>query len=474
MKKTGILALLVALAFTGNSQTPGQYTGTWQGTLTVNGSMKLQIVFHIKADGKGGYVSTADSPDQGAFGLECESTGINADGIQIDMNSLHASYSGKLLNDSTIEGVFKQGAEIPLTLSRTDKPVKKNRPQTPEPPFPYRSEDLQYSNTDQSIRFGATLTIPTGTGPFPAVVMITGSGAQDRDETIFGHKPFAVIADRLTREGYMVLRADDRGVGKSSGNFSAATSADFAADINTHLDYLRSRPETDKTKLGLIGHSEGGMIAPMVAAQRKDLAFIILLAGPGVPITDLMALQNEEVARSGGVSEAACKEIAPLFKQIAAAITKAGDSTSATNSVSLLLDNWTKEKPAAIAAELNLDTAPKRDAYTREMVKEFRSPWFDYFIRFDPAPWLKKVTCKVLALNGDKDIQVVAAQNLPGISAALKKSKSPAYEVQALPGLNHLFQSCKKCSAEEYGELEETMAPAALNAISSWLQKNIR
>lgn len=469
MKKIGLYTAILLISLPGFSQ---NFMGSWLGNLVINDALKLRIVFNIKTDGKGNYSATADSPDQGAYGLSCESTTVDGKQLTIAMTSLNATFTGKLVNDTTIEGEFTQGGTIPLTLTRSVKVEKKNRPQTPQPPFPYKTEDISYTNAAGSIRYAATLTLPEGSGPFPAIVLITGSGPQDRDETIFEHKPFAVLADRLTRQGYMVLRADDRGVGKSGGNFATATSADFAEDVNAHLDYLRGRPETDKSKMGMIGHSEGGMIAPLVATQRKDIAFIILMAGPGVPITELMAAQNEAVARAGGVSEAAAKEIRPLFKRVAGGIMEAPDSVAAFTNVSFLLENWVKEKPAAIVEELNFETAPKRTAYINEMVRDFRTPWFSYFMRFDPASYLEKLSCKVLALNGDKDIQVLASQNLPGIAAALKKSKSPAYEIKELPGLNHLFQSCHTCKVEEYGELEETIAPAALEIIGQWLKKN--
>ena len=284
------------------------------------------------------------------------------------------------------------------------------------------------NNADNSLAYGATITIPEGKGPFPAAVLITGSGPQDRDETIMEHKIFAVIADHLTKKGFIILRVDDRGVGTSTGQFSISTSEDFAKDVSSSVVYLLSRPEVDKKKIGLIGHSEGGMIAPMVATQRKDINFIVLLAGPGVKIIDLMAEQNEAIAKSGGVSEEALKEIKPCFKKVVTAIMETTDSSTAITNVTTITETWAAAKSSEILKELNFETAKQRKDYIIEMVKEFQSPWFRYFISFNPAQYIEKLHCKVLALNGDKDIQVISRQNLPGIETSLKKSRSKVYD----------------------------------------------
>lgn len=462
---------LISLCAAASGQ-PVKFTGTWQGTL--NAGIELRIVFHIKEVGKGSYETTADSPDQGAFGLTCEKTEVKDNEVIITMTSLNASYTGKLVNDSTIDGTFTQGADLSLQLKKTEKVEERKRPQTPQPPYPYKSDEVEYSNAGTSLSYGATITIPHGNGPFPAAVMITGSGPQNRDEDIMGHKLFAVIADHLTRKGFVVLRVDDRGVGKSTGDFGKATSEDFAKDVNSSVDYLLTRPEVDKKKVGLIGHSEGGMIAPMVAAKRNDIDFMVLMAGPGVRITELMAEQNEAVARSSGVSDKALAEIKPLFEQVTRSVLDARDSAAAFETTALLIENWSMNKDKAVLEEMKLGTAKQRADYIRSMINELRSPWFRYFLQFDPKPYLEKVKCKILAINGEKDIQVVSKQNLPGIAAALKKSRTKNYEIKELPGLNHLFQSCIKCTVTEYGELEETISRAALEAISSWLEKNVK
>jgi alpha/beta superfamily hydrolase len=442
------------------------------GTLHV--SVDLRIVFHISADGKGGLISSADSPDQSAYGLKCDSTYIADNELVIEMEMLQASYRGKMINDSTIAGIFVQQVSIPLTLTKTDKLAERKRPQTPKPPFSYREEEVIYNNQDKSISYGATITIPEGKGPFPAILFITGSGPQDRDETIMEHKPFAVLADHLTKNGYIVLRVDDRGIGKTTGNFKTATSADFANDVSNGIDYLLSRPEVNKKKIGLLGHSEGGMIAPMVAEKRKEIDFLVLLAGPGVRIIDLMSEQNAAIARASGVSEEAVKQIKPLFTKVVETIMQSPDSLTAHQQVTAYTEYWASTQPAAILKELDFQTQENRSNYIASMITEFNSPWFRYFMAFDPSRYLTKLHAIVLALNGDRDIQVLSSQNLPGIEAALKKSKSKDYEIKELKGLNHLFQECKTCTIQEYGELEQTISPLVLETITTWLDKHVK
>lgn len=473
--KISLILLLVVFSYILPAQEANKLTGSWEGKLNVG--IELRVVFHIKEDGKGGFITTADSPDQSAYGLKCDTTRVKENEVIIEMNAMNASFTGKLLNDSTIDGIFTQRAELPLLLKKTVTITENNtnkRPQTPKPPFAYKSEDVLYYSPDKSLTYGATITIPQGKGPFPSIVLITGSGQQDRDENILGHKIFAVIADHLTKAGYIVLRADDRGMGKSTGIFNEATSEDFAIDVSNTVDYLLTRPEADKNKIGLIGHSEGGMIAPMVATKRNDIHFIILLAAPGVRILELMAEQNAAIAKASGASKETTESIKPLFMRVATAIYNAPDSAQAFANAAMITENWVHTKSNDVLKELEFETAAKRNAYITEMVKEFRSPWFRYFLQFDPGPYLEQLKCKVLALNGEKDIQVISSQNLAGIERALKNSSSKKYDVKELPNMNHLFQTCKKCTLEEYGQLTETFSPIALEFISNWLLKNIK
>ena len=474
MKLKFFILTVVTLAFSISSiaQSVKKITGTWEGILELG--IQLRIVFNIKADGNRGLVSTADSPDQSAYGLKCDTTFLSADTITIKIKNVGATFVGKLLTDSTIQGVFTQTGPVPLSLKKVEKASVKKRSQAPLPPFPYKSEDILYHNTDKSLRYGATITIPAGKGPFPSALLITGSGAQNRDEEIMGHKPFAVIADYLTKQGFIVLRVDDRGVDKSTGDFSVATSADFAKDVNAGVDYLLTRREVDKTKVGLIGHSEGGMIAPMIASQRNDINFVVLLAGPGVKIIDLMSEQNAAILRSMNVSKKAVKAYRPFYKKLMLRITEASDTTTALIIARETLNDWVSGTSNKILKELNFETEKNREKMIASSVQTLSSPWFRYFLSFDPVPYLQKMNCKVLAVNGNKDIQVLSKQNLPGIEKALKQGIAKTYMVKELPGLNHLFQKCEKCTLAEYGALEETFSPAALQLIGDWLIKNVK
>ncbi|MEO5564292.1 MAG: alpha/beta fold hydrolase [Chitinophagaceae bacterium] len=468
-----LLLLIQFFSFTSIAQLQKNILGSWEGKINIGAG--LRIIFHFKENNTGGISASADSPDQSAFGLKCDTVILSGDNITIEMRDLRATFLAKLTTDSTLDGTFTQGATYPLLLKKgVGKLQGPNRPQTPQPPFPYKSEDAEYDNADKSLHYGATITIPEGKGPFPAALLITGSGPQNRDEELLGHKLFAVLADALTRNGFIVLRVDDRGVDKSTGKFAEATTEDFANDVNTSFNYLLSRSEVDKKKAGLIGHSEGGMIVPMVATKRNDIDFVVLLAAPGIRIDSLMAEQNGAILRSSGVSEAAVKSYLPLYKNLMKQVITAPDTATAAKMAKELLQKWKATTNAEILKELRFDSDESVQRVTTLLVEGFSGKWFKYFLAFNPQPYLEKLNCKVLALNGDKDIQVIASSNLAGIEASLKKSKSKKYSIQKLPGLNHLFQTCTTCTLQEYGELEETFSPAALKIINDWLKKYVK
>jgi uncharacterized protein len=439
---------------------PADVAGDWLGTLNINGA-NLRIVFHIK-NAEDGLHATLDSPDQSARGLLISSVQVKDGVVKLEAARINGRFEGALREDlSTITGTWTQGpGSWPLEVKRVkDISGLERRPRAQEPkkPYPYREEDVAYDNPAGGDRLAATLTIPGGKGPFPAVVLITGSGPQDRDETVFDHKPFLVLADYLTRRGIAVLRADDRGVGKSTGTFEGATTADFATDTEAGIAYLKTRPEVDAREIGLIGHSEGGIIAPMIAARNHDVAFIVMMAGSGVPGDEILVAQVELLTEAAGKShEEAVKagaeegEILTLAKQNP--------------------DQATLEK--ALNEKLGGRLPDTRGLATLAALK---SPWLRYFIAYDPATALRKVTCPVLALNGEKDLQVPPKQNLPAIRKALEAAGNKNFETDEMPGLNHLFQTTKTGSPKEYGEIEETISPAALEKISGWILKlNVR
>lgn len=467
MKRIIILFGCLLTAFASHAQSA--FNGIWEGKL--NAGAELTMIFFISQDSAKNFIATIDCPEQGLRGVKASTVAVSNDSIAITIKQFGASYAGRLKGDSSITGNFKQGVSLPLNMKKVTKVTEPVRPQTPIPPFAYRSEDVEYTNKDRSISYGATITIPQGKGPFPAALLLTGSGAQNRDEEMMGHKPFAVIADHLTKNGFIVLRVDDRGVGKTTGNAATATTKDFADDANTSLAYLLARPEVDKKKTGLIGHSEGGMIAQLVAAARSDLRFVIMLAAPGEPTMKVMHDQNEAMLRKAGMSKEYVDAYLGLYKNILTTIL-ATDSASAKEKVTPVVNEWVKATPKNIVrATTGITNDSTRNNFVNTFTGQLNQPWFRYFLSYEPAPYIQKIKAPVLALNGSKDIQVIAATNLPAIEAALKKGKSKSYEIQELPGLNHLFQECKLCTVNEYSQLQQTFSPVALQVMTAWLKK---
>lgn len=441
--------------------------GRFSGALNTGG-IQLTVVFNVSAASDGALTATLDSPDQGAMGIAvAKTTFTGGDTLRLEIPAIAGSWEGKLSSDgNTLTGTWTQGGgSLPLTLKRQDKAPEIRRPQTPKAPFPYRAEEVEYVNRAANLRLGGTLTLPKGNGPFPAALLITGSGAQDRDETLFNHKPFAVIADSLTRRGIAVLRVDDRGVGKSTGDFAKATSRDFATDVRAGVAYLKTRHEINKTKIGLIGHSEGGLIAPMVAAQApRDVAFIVLLAGPGVPGDQILVEQGALIARAGGAPQSAIARGRAGQKAAYAILRTEPDPARAEAKLIVL-----NKQAIAKLNEAERKTIGDPDAAAKNATKMLLSPWFRFFLTYDPAPTLKRVRCPVLALNGGLDLQVPPKQNLPALARALRAGGNKQVTLRELPGLNHLFQPTKTGSPAEYGRIEQTFSPEALRILGDWV-----
>jgi len=356
-----------------------------------------------------------------------------------------------------------------LTLRKVYKLEEAKRPQEPKEPFPYNSEEVLFENATDNVVLAGTLTFPKEGNNFPAVVMITGSGGQNRNEELLGHKPFLVIADYLTRNGIAVLRFDDRGIAQSTGDHLTATSEDFAKDILAALDFLKSRNEINKTKIGLIGHSEGGIIAPLAAIQSNDVAFIIMMAGLGIPGDSILYLQGELIQRAEGTSEEEIQKSVKLQREIFSIVKNSNDDEK--------LETDLKEKFYSEYATMTEEEKSKLgdpEVYLNMQIKTITSPWFKYFLRFDPVPVLEKVKCPVLAINGEKDLQVPPKENLDAIESALKKGGNNKFEVKMLPGLNHLFQTSTTGKISEYSQIEETISPVALETMLEWLMKTTK
>ncbi len=464
-----LAAACMALSLSASAQS--KLPGNWEGEMNVG--QKVRLIFKVKeADGK--LSATMDSPDQGVTGIPVGNTSMNADSVLFDLSNAGIQYTG-LLSGDEIQGVWKQaGRKFPLVMKRTDKPTELVRPQTPKPPFDYLSEDVTFKNADGSISYGATITIPKGGKTYPAVLLVSGSGPQNRDEELMGHKPFAVIANYLTNKGYIVLRVDDRGVGQTTGDRKKATSADFAKDASAAIDYLKTRKEVNQKKIGIMGHSEGGMIAPMVASERKDIDFVILMAGPGVKVYELMEDQSAAVMSAGGVSDAIVAEYRKLYRGIEQAIITSKTGEEAQMKMLEVTTAWKSSASKDAIEVVDIGDFEKENKFIGEFMGLYHDAWFNYFLKYDPQPALQKLSCKVLALNGEKDMQVLAKQNLEGIRQTLAKSKTKNYEVKELPMLNHLFQRCNTCSPQEYGALKETISEDALKAVGDWLDKKVK
>lgn len=416
--------------------------GYWKGNV-----MTLPIVFHV-FEREGCMTTTLDSPSQGAKDIPCELVYVAADSIAIRIPVINASFKGKMSIDGNyIEGVFTQGLDVPVKLTRTtEEAAKLYRPQEPQPPFVYNCKDVEFSH--DGITLAGTLTTPAWGGRFPAVVLISGSGAQNRDEEIMGHKPFAVIADYLTRSGFAVLRYDDRGVGGSSKGAPYDTTIDFVQDVIAAIDFLKTCNEVDSTRIGLLGHSEGGTIAMICASQHpEDVSFVISLAGMMVKGKELMVRQNEMIATLSGhpLTTEQRNEVVEIFSAIAE-----------MDDVAALADKL---------REIMLRRANHSAEVVEKSIKVMTSPWYISFVRLDPARYIENVKCPIYAVNGEWDVQVDANQNLEAL-----KMLQPDAEIKSYARMNHLFQEIQtKAQSMSYGAVSQTISPVVLSDVADWL-----
>ncbi|HKQ78380.1 MAG TPA: alpha/beta hydrolase [Blastocatellia bacterium] len=450
---------------TTNAAATGQnLEGAWEGAVDF-GAMKLRLTLKVTKAADGALAAKLDSLDQGANDLQVDVINLKDGAVHFEMKQLLVVFDGTLNKEATeIAGQFKQaGASRPLSLKRVAKPTTINRPQEPKPPYPYDEEEVGYENKRDGVKLAGTLTLPRGKASFPTVILITGSGPQNRNEELLGHKPFLVLADYLTRQGVAVLRVDDRGVGGSTGSIPNSTSENFATDVLAGIEFLKSRKGINPKQIGLIGHSEGGLIAPMVAAQSSDVAFIVLLAGPGLPGEEILYAQGALILKANGAGPEA------LAKQ------RAGQEMMFTV-VKQEKDNAVAEKK--IRDEFDRQTASASDAEKTQakqtlnaQISMVLSPWFRHFLTYDPRPTLARVKCPVLALNGENDLQVPVTENLREIEVTLKAAGNKDVTVMRLPKLNHLFQTSETGSPGEYVKIEETFAPVALKTIGDWIMK---
>ncbi|MFO0838874.1 MAG: alpha/beta fold hydrolase [Phycisphaerae bacterium] len=442
-----------------------RFVGIWEGPLQV-GPMSLRIVVHINKADAGGLTASMDSPDQGATGIPATDVTIKDDDINFNVPSIMGEYDGELnIDGNQLTGLWKQrGVSLGLNLKKVDKPTEVIRPQHPKPPFPYDTQDVEYDANEAGVKLAGTLTTPRGDGPFPAVLLITGSGAQNRDEELFGHKPFLVLADHLTRKGIAVLRVDDRGVGKSTGSMKEATTEDFAGDALAGVAFLKTQKKIDAKRIGLCGHSEGGVIAPMAAARCKDVAFIVMMAGTGLPGEDILYMQGERIMRAEGQSAAEIERDRQTQRTIFAILKSEKNDETAQKKMHDELMTAFKALPEDDQKKLgDLENA------AAAQIKPVMTKWFRFFLTYDPRTALREVKCPVLAINGELDLQVPARENLAEIEKTLRAAGNKNFKTQMIPGKNHLFQTATTGSPSEYGKIEETMSPEAMDVIAMWI-----
>ena len=463
-----IVASLLGARLAAEDKPAADIAGTWQGTLDVT-VVKLRLVVEFKKKDGGGYTATMDSPDQNAFDIPIDEVTIADKTVKFTIKGLGGAYEGKLADDGKqIDGKWSQGGlSLALNLKPGEKVASPKRPQEPKPPFPYNVEDVTYENKEAGIKIAGTLTLPKEGGPFPAVLLISGSGPQDRNEEIMGHKPFLLWADYLTRRGIAVLRVDDRGVGGTGGKPGESTIEDHAGDALAGVAYLKSRSDIDAKKIGLMGHSEGGLVAPAAAVKSSYVSFIVLLAGTGVVGEEILYSQGKLIAKSAGASDEAAAKNEEMQRKIFTIVKETDDPAAAMVKLAAVLvevkASLTEEQKKAIEASAGVAEA---------QLKMVLTPWFRHFLKYDPKPVLEKVTCPVLAICGEKDLQVDPKLNLPPIEAALKTAGNKDFTVKELPGLNHLFQASKTGAISEYQQNEETINPAALEIVADWLVKH--
>ncbi len=440
------------------------YLGQWEGLLGP-GVIDLGVIIRF-SEQEGALIGHIDIPLQSLENLPLEIREVGPEGITFAIPGIPGdpTFVGSLEGD-TLSGDFTQagsGLSFELTrLAEGEVPTGLVRPQEPLPPFPYEQEEEVYLN--EGVELSGTLTLPEGPGPHPAVIMITGSGPQDRDEALAGHKPFLVVADALTRAGFAVLRSDDRGVGGSGGDLAQATFDDLVGDVLSAVALLRSRSDIDPGRVGLFGHSEGGFLAPLAADRSSDVAFVVLMAGPAVSSLEVLKIQNRLIYQLAGADEATIEDQLAYLDDLYELMV-GGDLAGAEE----LVRDQVEEQLDMLPAEQRLDPV-ERQAIIEAQVASVATPAFRSFMLYDPQPVLRRLTVPVLAFYGKLDIQVPAVQSAGRMSGALRVAGNSDYTVEVFDGLNHLMQPAITGAIEEYGQIEITIAPEVLELVIDWL-----
>jgi len=464
MKKLIKLTFLLLSTIVFSQNIPGD----WNGILDVGG-MKLEIGFTFtEHDGKlSGHM---DVPKQMASKLPLSKVEFSDGQLLLQMAMAGIEYTGTL-QGKNIEGIFKQaGQKFPLQLIPGKVRLKKrSRPQEPQAPFPYHIEEVSFLNPVEKNKLTGTLTLPEGKGPFPAAILISGSGQQNRDSEVFGHKPFWVIADHLTRMGIAVLRFDDRGVGGSEGDLEQVTSENFADDVRGGIELLQKRKDIHPKKIGLIGHSEGGMIAPIAASKSKEVSWMVLMAGLGTSGEQVLMDQTELISRASGMEDGMIQLTLNTNKKLYDAVKNARNPEEKKEQLTLLLTETFNTNP---------ETASLTDAQKNQLMDAqlamLSSPWFAYFLKYNPEKIITGFKKPVLVINGTLDLQVPYEANTRGIQLALVKGGNKQVTVRIFENMNHLFQYAETGTISEYEEIETTFEPEVLEVLSMWINQNIK
>ncbi len=439
---------------------PQDAAGAWRGAI-----MGLPLTIRLERSEEGAWTGLLDSPNQGVTNFPLDGIRVTADSLSFALTAAGARYEGARVADDSLAGTWTQaGRSLPLALRTATRPRVRPAPGS-EASLPYRAEEVSYERADAGIRVAGTLTIPPGDGPFPAAILVTGSGAENRDEEIFGHKPFLVLADDLTRRGVAVLRVDDRGVGGSTGSLAGATLLDLADDVNAGVAFLRGRREIAPDRVGIVGHSEGGLVA-VLAAERANAppAYAVLLSAPAVPLDSILRMQSAILGASAGFAADRMARERALYERLHRTLQEPGDSAAVAPRVVAIVEELLAPLP-----EEALRGAGGKEAVAARQAATVLTPSFRYFIRYDPEPALARLRIPVLALFGEKDTQVPAVENAGAAERILRGAKHPDATVRTLAGLNHIYQTATTGLISEYGSIEETFAPAALDTIGAWI-----
>jgi pimeloyl-ACP methyl ester carboxylesterase len=440
------------------SSEPGtEFGGIWMGALQLPVERPPRIVLRVTRDADGrlkAYVENPDARDQ----HHADSVVLDKGHLRVAVDSMGGVLEGEIQAEGErIDATWSQaGRSFAVVLQRLGERPGPRRPQEPKRPFPYDEEEILFENRPAGVKLAGTLTLPRNARRAPAVLLCAGSGSEDRDLAFF-----PVLADDLTRRGIATLRYDKRGIWKSGGNFHEATTADFASDARAGLAYLRSRPEIDPARVGLIGHSEGAMVGELLAAEEPEVAFVVLLAGPGVPLHELLVTQRCLEAKLDGAGEDKIAFLRDWYRSLYTVALEVRDDATAREAI---------RKAYAGLSEGQREMLGWTPEWLDRKIGDVLSPWSRQLLAFDPGPLLVKVKCPVLALNGTKDMQVSTAENLKGIQEGLAAAGNRRFTVRELPGLNHVFQTAETGAEREYATIEELIAPIALEAIGSWLR----